>query len=541
MPETGIEVKIATLFDLKNVPPLHEAFGIEPALPALRIRSFDEAVRFIDSNPYCVIFFEIKKKQDLIFLTQLIGVSYKTNNQIKYFMLDSSKNVKFREKIYQIIPYPIYVINPKENFKNTRLYLDEILKTFRGITPINQPLINKREDLLEPLLEVDAKRKSIIREKSLNLSNDFWLIDCESDIKIFDDSYIVRLKVQEKNRGNFINANKTNLWEYRQHDTQDGADDKLGKWFFRGKRKPVYLSKEDKWFISGDSFELFYWIDSSVHVRLKADENSLRVKENSLDGIQEKKLLSESSDKRNPETSSIKENIHFLSNVKKRRPENTFRSEISDLGNEFNNLNQSIKEPDKIVQTELSLRSLNEEKEQIEQNNNELVPSRRLRPQLEIDLPIVEKELIRNFKSRLESTKKLALQDNNKTEASNIDEIFLGLQDNAKISVYITQKEQTYLGQFDDFYDDKMQVYIVEGKINKEEKLKLSMTIDYMEKRINFYSQSIPVEVIKIDDQLELITLQLAPKLVKSFQKFLKIIDSRQKSVNMFLNQVKGA
>jgi hypothetical protein len=139
----------------------------------------------------------------------------------------------------------------------------------------------------------------------------------------------------------------------------------------------------------------------------------------------------------------------------------------------------------------------------------------------------------------IDSRKKNSKKDD-KENQSFIEEIFLGMNDNPKLSIFMTQGEQTVTGVFDDYFDKKLMIYTSSNNIVTQKTLNLSMNLTYMGKDLVCYCDVLVLEVSKIEENIHLLTMELTPKTVKSFEKFIKVFQARQKSISLFLDQARG-
>jgi hypothetical protein len=482
------DIKVATLLDLKIFPHLESALRVQPELQVQKISSPQMVVSFAKKNHFCVVFFEVQNNDDLASLNQLFQETDKTSNKLKYIVVDSSKNPFTRKQLEKLDNEKVYVINPNLNFKAIRLQIEYIFQTFEQLS---QEKLSSRTNIKLDIKDKELRKRARVISwfPALNISDDIWLIEREAEIKVKNDYYVVRLSGPGKDRGDFIKTSEENLWEFTFHDQILNDETRPGKWFFQGKRKPVFLQKEKKWYINGDRFQLFRLLDNLTQIRLQADDDGLRVAKNT----------------------------HYAESIVIPFPDVKLVPGIS-----LDDLNS-------IPKIE------NQKKDKTKKFDQQFLESFGKAPFSNFPVaPPFENFLY--FSGLIKKKFKNSKQDDN----PDLESRLLGLGDNASISVSFKQGNQYHAGQFDDFFDDKIQFYSEAGKIKNDQLLMIDMVVSYMNKKNKFYTEVIPSEITPLAGGVELITISLTPKMVKLFNKFIKVIESRQKSVNLFLSQARG-
>ncbi|MFL5786369.1 MAG: hypothetical protein ACJ76H_17250 [Bacteriovoracaceae bacterium] len=277
---------------------LADSLNYPPALPHQQINATPDLLKFCTSEQCCLVIVNVSSKDDLIQLATFAKSAKKTlkGNILKIVAINATQNMQFEKAIGKL--GNIEVLDPSLNVKALRFKIDFWARAMKGQARKLASGAFQHKTLEAGATEAQAETKSLVQVPALDCENDIWILSKESDCKKIIGRWIVKLLGPSPYVGSWNEVpNKKNVWTFQiKKNFVENFLSGEGSWLFKGEQKPEFNWQENRWMITGDDFELFFY-DGSVHSRLKLSNKVMSLAGNSAFAKTKEPLIIETLDK----------------------------------------------------------------------------------------------------------------------------------------------------------------------------------------------------------------------------------------------------
>ena len=263
------------------------------------IQNATDLVTFVSTVDAALILTSLKDKSDLVQLATFMKNVKKMaqNTAYKIVVINFSQDKQIEKAIAKLGIQD--VVEPTVNTKGLKFKMDFWMKSLIAQTKNNVEVQNKLKNI-DQAKSIDKKNQDNLGPtwlEPLDLEDDIWLINHESDCKKILSKWLIRLVGPGPFLGQWVDV-KPNVWRF---DIKESEKEMFlpgsGAWFYFGMQKPEFVWKENIWLISGDTFDLFYKDGDQIYSRINLKNKKLSICKNSLYAKTKEQVIQESFDK----------------------------------------------------------------------------------------------------------------------------------------------------------------------------------------------------------------------------------------------------
>jgi hypothetical protein len=252
-------------------------------------------------------------KKDLLQIATLIKISKKLSGEsaIKLAVVNYSGNKQFEIALQKL--GLLDIIEPSINAKGLKFKLNLWM---RNLT-VSSTKSNLQVKSIKPSEQQKGSEKKVVETNStflpaMTTPDDLWIHLKDFECKKILGRWLVRLMGPSPYVAQWSEVeNKPGVWKFEFREGQRSEYlSGSGNWFFKGEQKPDFNWKENIWYFTGDTIDLFYF-DEEVLPRLQLKNRQLAICENSNAALNKEQVIRNSFDK----DLVFKKDVERLSNL----------------------------------------------------------------------------------------------------------------------------------------------------------------------------------------------------------------------------------
>lgn len=291
------QIAIVQFLFKQNWKVLSDSLGANPALTSHKFETAPDVLKFCSTEENCIVVANVSSKDDLIQLATFIKASRKSlkGTILKVVVVNATANKQFEKAIAKL--GSVEILEPTVNVKALRFKMDFWMKAMRAQS-------KKLGDMTKKTLEAvgqdgTPETKFLVQVPALECENDIWILSRDTDCKRIIGRWMVKFTGPGPYVGQWSEIpNKPNIWAFhikKAFSEQFIAGE--GNWLYRGDQKPEFNWQENRWMMTGDAFELFFYDGKTSHVRAKVENRVLTIAGNSVFAKTKEPLIIDSFDK----------------------------------------------------------------------------------------------------------------------------------------------------------------------------------------------------------------------------------------------------